>query len=356
MINTRIMAKNYLFLLNLILILLHPVVSLPQTTLDEIINDMKLDHEGRPHGVPDSYDWAFRPRVGTPSPPSGWNAVLAWGGLYEWINGNPASNTRVQIKDLELYYLSKTDHKWHQLQNALVVEGYAYVEDFVDDIHKAADTRVEPDGSISVTAGGGYNFHFWPKMGRVTYPVDDIEGCFATVKARLILDDPAGTDDRAIARYLLNVGGDWWESLTAVWDQWTTNADIGIGRFRFVTSEWRSYNMYSVPEDTIRNNPPPFVLATSGTGNANDEFEELQIFPNPAKNSFYVRLSLNQPGIVKMKIYNLNGILVDILMNGFLNADEHQINLSAHNLQPGIYILRIENEGIAVNKKFVVID
>ena len=255
------MTKHFLVLLNLILILLNPVVSLSQTTLEEIINDMKLEHEGRPHGVPDSYDWAFNPRIGTVSPPSGWSAVMAWGCLYEWIDGNPASNTRVQIKDLELHYLSKTDYKWHQLQNALVVEGSAYVEDFVDDIHKPADTRVEPDGSISVTAGGGYNFHFWPKMGRVTFPVDDIAGCFVTVKARLILNNKKRKDDRAEAKYVLDVGGDWWQSQTAVWDRGKTNAGVGLGRFRFVTSEWRSYNMYSVPEDTIRKNPPPFELA-----------------------------------------------------------------------------------------------
>ena len=255
------MTKQHLFRLKIILLLFIPIVSYSQTTLDEIINDMKLPGEGLPHGT--NADWAAKPRVGAQTPPDGWNAVIAWGQLFEWINGNPATNTRVQIKDLELYYLSKADHKWHQLQKSVEVEGAAYVEDYADDVSKPADIRYESDGSVSVTAGGGYNFHFWPKSGRITFPKDDVVGCYATVKARLIVNNPALPDDRATAKYLLSIGGDWWQTLTIGWDQYKTNSDIGIGRFRFVTSEWKSFNMYSLPEDTIRKNPPPFLMVTS---------------------------------------------------------------------------------------------
>ena len=55
--------------------------------------------------------------------------------------------------------------------------------------------RYESDGSVSVTAGGGYNFHFWPNSGRNTFPKDDVVGCYASVKARLIVNNPALHDD-----------------------------------------------------------------------------------------------------------------------------------------------------------------
>jgi beta-glucosidase len=231
---------------------------LAQTTLDEVVGDMTLPHEGLPHGVPPEWDWGSQPRYGADEPPADWDAAIAWGQLYEWAEGNPATNTRVQIRDLELYYLSKTDLKWRLLQSAVRVEGAAYVEDFAGDENIPADIREEPDGSISVTAGNGYNFHFWPEESRVNFPEGDVKGIFATVRARLVLDDPEGSDDRASARYLMGVGGDWWESLTAVWDNWTTNADMGIGRFRFVTSEWKSFNMISLPADSVYVYPPPF--------------------------------------------------------------------------------------------------
>ena len=88
-----------------------------QTSLEEIITDMTEPHEGRPHGVPPSIDWALAPRYGAEAPPDTWDAAITWGQLYEWIDGNPALNTRVQIRDLEMYYLSKSDLKWHLLQS-----------------------------------------------------------------------------------------------------------------------------------------------------------------------------------------------------------------------------------------------
>ena len=141
---------------------------------------------------------------------------------------------------------------------AIRVDGAAYVEDFQGDVNRPANIRMEEDGSISVTAGEGYNFHFWPREGRINFPRGDVKGIYTTVRARLILDDPEGEDDRNTARYVMGVGGDWWESLSAVWDNWTTNWDMGIGRFRFVTEEWKSFNMISLPPDSIRKYPPPF--------------------------------------------------------------------------------------------------
>jgi hypothetical protein len=145
-----------------------------QTTSDEIINDMLLPHEGLPHGVPSNYDWQSKPRKGAPEPAPGWTAAIAWGQVYEWAGGNPATNTRIQIKDLAMYYLSKKDNQWRRLQSAVRVSGANYCEDFAGDVNKPANTRVEKDGSISVNCGGGYNYHFWPNSGRITIPANDV--------------------------------------------------------------------------------------------------------------------------------------------------------------------------------------
>jgi hypothetical protein len=82
--------------------------------------------------------------------------------------------------------LSKTDGQWHQVQSSQRVEGAAFREDYVGNINQPANIRSEPDGSISVTAGGGFNFHFRPS-GRASIDPNDISGVFTTVQARLIL-------------------------------------------------------------------------------------------------------------------------------------------------------------------------
>lgn len=229
-------------------------------TVDLIIQDMTLSHQGLPHGVPESYNWAKGPVSETQSVPERLGAMVAWGQVYEDICGNPAQNTRVQIRDIRAYALSKRDNQWHLLQSSIQVEGAAYWESFVPHISKAADVRVEKDSSISVKAGGGFNFHFWTPTRALIQP-EDIAGIFTTIQARLVIDDPSLPDDRFKARYLLNMGADLWRDTTIDFDKEENNPDLGMGRFKYVTTGWQSFNMLyvvgGIDENVFRENPPP---------------------------------------------------------------------------------------------------
>jgi len=326
-----------------------------QTTLDEIIGDMTLPHEGFPHGVPSSFDWYSKPRKGAPEPGPGWTAAIAWGQVYEWAGGNPATNTRIQIKDLAMYYLSKKDNKWHLLQSAVRVSGANYIENFAGDVNKPANIRVEKDGSISTTCGGGYNFHFWPNTGRITIPANDVAGCYVTVKARLIVNDIAKPDDREKAKYLMSVGGDWWQSLTAPWDNWKTNWDIGIGRFRFITSDWKSFNMNSVPAETIRKNPPPFVNITTETSMINKS-ERLE-FKNFSNNAGNLTISIFNPENEKisLSVYDLSGRKIETLANQYLTAGNHSFLWNCKSQKQGIFLLNLTSADQTISQKIHVI-
>jgi hypothetical protein len=226
-------------------------------TVETIINDMKLDHEGIPHGIPPYYDWVSHPRLNMGNDPGTFTAMTTWGQLYEDVDGNPATNTRVEIRGLKAYILSKEDNQWHLIQDAKKIDGAAYQEDFQRDVNIPTDIRKEKDGNISVTAGDGYNFHFWDAAGRVLIDPEDIGGVFITAQARLVLDDHNQPDDREQARYLLSIGGDYWLDLKAEWDYLRTNDDIAIGRFKYVTTDWQSFNMTTLSESEIMQNPPP---------------------------------------------------------------------------------------------------
>lgn len=346
---------KYQSILPFLFLLLH-FATVAQNSLADIIGDVTLPHEGKPHGVPENWDWACAPRAGLAAPPEDWTAAIAWGQLYEWKEGNPAINTRVQIKDLEMYYLSREDSSWHLLQAATLVEGAAYREDFVNDENKPADQRLEPDGSISVKAGNGYNFHFWPSSGRIQFPANDILGCFVTVKARLILDDPEGVDDRTTARYLMGVGGDWWESLNAVWDNWTTNADMGIGRFRFVSSEWKSYNMISVPLDLIERFPPPFEsIPTHSQDQPKPTFQFHSVFPNPVLDLLSLSYELPIGQLATLDLLHANGQTIAHLFEGYRPAGRHQFSWHTNSYAAGIYYLRLRVGQQVQMKKLVIL-
>jgi hypothetical protein len=64
---------------------------------------------------------------------NGWQAITSWGVAYEAAEGNPATNTRVNIRDMQTYFLQKSTGKWLLLQNTSAPDGAAYVEDFSGD-------------------------------------------------------------------------------------------------------------------------------------------------------------------------------------------------------------------------------
>jgi len=233
-------------------------------TQQVIINDMRLDHEAVPHGIPDTYNWKYKPRVGYGNNcPGEWNSFITWGQVYvdetQDNAENPAPNTRVEIKNMRALLLTKAG-KWVVLQDAQKINGANYAEDFVDDANKPADIWRLGDGSISITAGQGYNFHFFPDA-RVTVSPDNIKGIVVMMSARLVLNNPTGEDDRARSTYLLSAGADYWRSPTANWSaDWSNNGDVGIGRFKRVTPEWLTYYMHSLPAADFNSYPIPLEL------------------------------------------------------------------------------------------------
>jgi len=212
---------------------------------DELINDMFLPSEGVPAGVPDWIDWKHGPRVNYGIyVPEDWNAIYVWGQVYaDAEQPNPDVDfplARVHLKDLQLY-IYRGNGTWSLVQNARDPTGDSFVEDFEDNVNKPADIRKEPGGGISIQAGSGFNFHFYPNRKTRINP-DDIEGVFAVCKARLIGTESYDT----LPKYLINIGGDYWRNTSANWaPDYENNDDIAIGRFKYITTEWQYFTMHT---------------------------------------------------------------------------------------------------------------
>ncbi len=236
-----------------------PEAPLP-TELQLLLEDMTQPHEGKPKGVLDSYGWGNNPRVGYGNtPPDGWNAVLPWGQVYTDELGNQSTNTRFQIRNIQLWYLSKASDTWKKWSSSSNIAGANYAEDFQNDTNIPADIRDENTngGGISATLVEGYNFHFWDSDGRTEIDPKDIAGIWASLESRLILNDSNEADDRGEARLMMSAGADYWENTTVQWDQWKTNGDIFIGRFRYLSAEWQTFHGHTLTEEQLKENPPP---------------------------------------------------------------------------------------------------
>jgi len=219
----------------------------------DLENDMFLPHEGIPAGVPEYYGWQKGPAstYGI-NIPSDWNAILAWGQVYADKDlPNPNKDfplVSVHIKDLQLF-IYYDDGSWKMVQNIRDPDGHLYVEGFEDNENKPAAIKKEIGGGISIQAGSGYNFHFYPDKRNIIANKENIKGVFVVCKARLLgaenYDQPP--------KYLICIGGDYWRNLNARWkDDFSNNNDIAIGRFKYVTPEWQYFTMHTFSEEEVK--------------------------------------------------------------------------------------------------------
>lgn len=230
-----------------------------ENSIEEIINDMTKPHDCFPSGVPTYFDWYSAPRINMGNDPHNFTAMTAWGHVYSCSNDSTLlQNTRIQIKNIKSYYLSKKDNKWHLLQNSQSIEGNNFISNYVLNQQKPANIRIEPDLTTSIKLEDGYNFHFWVPRKKKLIVANDINGIFTTVMARLITDNTDMPEDIDERRYILGMGGDYWLTPDAPYVEGNlNNDDIAIGRFKFITREWQSFNMITIGADEIRKNPPP---------------------------------------------------------------------------------------------------
>lgn len=236
----------------------------PDRVAKLLAKDMVGKHQGRMHGVPSNYNWAKRPRVGRGNHAGKYQALSVWGQIYEDAKGSPARNVRVACKDIGGWILSERTGRWRRVDATKGVFGHNYVEDFAGNAYVPADLRDEPDGSVSSTLGNGYNFHFSPNHARVWIDPDDIDGIVALYSAKVIVDDPAGPDERHLARYLASAGADYWLNKTVGPKAGVTVDDVGIGKARYLDARWKTVTMSTIGIKRLRRTAPPVCLRGRG--------------------------------------------------------------------------------------------
>ena len=224
----------------------------------QINSDMTGLNEANPQNVPSYYDWYSRPvMVDGNTPPAGYAAMTAWGMVTVPTTGNPSTNTLVNIRNMQTWVLSKSSGVWSQVQLTSQPNGGMYIDDFSFDDNFPADTIIEQDGTLAVAnVGGGYTYHFYP-LERASMNPNDIGGVVVLFEARLIVADSSKPDDRGIAQYIANAGGDFWQSLTSG----GTTGPIADGKLKFVKPDWRSFAITTMTLSQLTANPPPIDLS-----------------------------------------------------------------------------------------------
>jgi hypothetical protein len=79
-----------------------------------------------------------------------------------------------------------------------------------------------------------------------------------------------------------------------------------------------------------------------------------QNYPNPFNPATKIEYSLPRLGSVSLKIYNLLGQEVATIFEGFQQAGNYIATFDGSGLSSGIYIYRLESEGVSISKKLVL--
>ena len=80
-----------------------------------------------------------------------------------------------------------------------------------------------------------------------------------------------------------------------------------------------------------------------------------QNYPNPFNPQTTIRFNLDMPGKVSLSVYNLLGQKVAVLANEVFSAGTHQRTFNAANFPSGVYMYRLEFNGVQLTRKMTLL-
>lgn len=80
-----------------------------------------------------------------------------------------------------------------------------------------------------------------------------------------------------------------------------------------------------------------------------------QNYPNPFNPSTRIRYSISERQFVRMRVYNLLGIVVATLVNEEQDAGTHRVTLDGSSLPSGFYFCRLDTKGFTVTMRMILL-
>lgn len=282
-------VKYFLFVIILLAVVLISVFLYTDTQFEELkleqfLEDTYYCAEGSPNRqCQEPWRWSVTPRIERGNDWTDAVFMIPWAYGGHDCKGDPTNNTRVHIKDMGLYV--KTNGKWiHTAESDTIKEQFNHVatdyphcwdepmsldhrwrgETYIawrDELFPPAPSywwRLEDEGT-SYKPALDWHVHPFPGDGTGRTYIEDtigdgeLEGVVAYFRAKLIVDNPSLPDDRDQARFVMVCGADYKPILTP--GQY--GYGLGVGRYQYVTKEWKTFYATSIPWDELKENPPP---------------------------------------------------------------------------------------------------
>lgn len=89
--------------------------------------------------------------------------------------------------------------------------------------------------------------------------------------------------------------------------------------------------------------------------NVPDQSELFQNYPNPFNSSTIIKFSIDKTQFVNLKIFNIQGKLIQNFVNESLKSGVYEINFNSQNLPSGIYFYQMKTDNSIFSKKMILI-
>ena len=77
--------------------------------------------------------------------------------------------------------------------------------------------------------------------------------------------------------------------------------------------------------------------------------------PNPFSGQTRITYSVPEAGNARLRVFNTLGAEIAVLTDGFVTAGSHELDWNAENLNPGVYIYRLEYAGVSISRRMLII-
>jgi hypothetical protein len=257
----------------------------------------------------------------------------------------------------------------------IVVKNNAYfwpngIDSTIAAINDTAKNKIVPPTWMnSQTAAMFSNKTAWPGLSEANNDSVD-PGFLPSIVNPMV----ASLDSFTVARWNGTV------STSNLWRQFITNPANVFGR---ISKNWATTQGYPVPENFAYSNT---TLQTAGSGNyalgdlnwypaqlkeweagqkvnainqtkpeIPAKFSLSQNYPNPFNPSTDIRVSLDKPGVMSLRIYNVLGQLVDVVDQGFKVAGTYNYSVSMDKYASGVYFYTLQQGSNMMTRKMLLL-
>ena len=105
-------------------------------------------------------------------------------------------------------------------------------------------------------------------------------------------------------------------------------------------------------DEVLVTNSEEFIPVTES---APVSFSLSNAYPNPFNPTTTIELNLTEAAYASVKVYNLKGEVVGVLMDGMVDADSYTMTWDASNLSSGVYMIKADANGQVATQKVMLV-